>query len=230
MKKTKRRLTGDRDRDEILLQWPQMSFWEKLRYIFSYYGIAIVLVLVGILVAVFLIRNVRQNTIEDTFYVMVLGADGLEEDAIGELEEELADWLGLDAQTQECVIETSYTNTSNTQGEATISTYMRSGRVDLLIAAEEDFNLYATTGYLTELSEESYGEVSFFYAEQVDYSEGGAVTELPYHPHENTEDSAAYGIYLESGTFEGFVLGIMVNAPDKDGSYAGLEFFLSSGF
>lgn len=230
MKKTRRSLTGDRDRDAILLQWPDMSFGEKLRYIFSYYGVAIVLVMIGIVVAVFLVRNVKQNMIEDTFYVMVLGADGLDEETIGELEEELADWLGLDEETQECVIETSYTNTSNTQGEATISTYMRSGRVDLLIAGEEDFNLYAATGYLTELLEESYPEVSFFYAEQVDYSEGGAVTELPYHPNEKTEDSGAYGIYLESGAFEGFVLGIMINAPDIGDSYAGLDFFLSSGF
>lgn len=119
------------------------------------------------------------------------------------------------------------------QSEATISAYMRSGRVDLVIAPEEVFNRYAATGYLSafqdcglEELEEQYTADDLFYAEAIDYSEAGAVTELPFHPHEMTENSDCYGICLRDEIFQGHVAGVMVNCPNRERIRTGLQYFL----
>lgn len=225
-------MSGDRDRDMIRRQWPQLSPAEKLRYIFSYYGVVIVIGIAAIAIAVFLIRDICGKKTEDAFYVMVIDKE-LTEDAASEMQEELAGLFALDPGTQQCVIEAGYSGTANMQSEATISTYMQSGRVDLVIAPEEEFNRYATAGYLSSLTdlglselEDDYTIENLFYATLVDYSQGGAVTELPYHPHEITEDSGCYGIYLRGGTFDGYVIGAMVNSANGEYIQTGLRYFL----
>lgn len=226
------KMSGDRDRDLIRRQWPQLSPAEKLKYIISYYGVAIVIVIIAVAVTVFLVRDIRGNKVEDAFYVMVIDKE-LTEDEVSGLEEELAGLLGLDPQTQQCVVEAGYSGTANMQSEATISTYMQSGRVDLAIAPEEDFNRYATAGWISSMEdlglsdlENDYAIEDLFYATLVDYSQGGAVTELPYHPHEITEDSGCYGIYLRGGVFDGYVIGAMSNSENGEYIQAGMRYFL----
>jgi hypothetical protein len=114
------------------------------------------------------------------------------------------------------------------QSAATISTYMQSGRVDLLVAKEEDFNLYASTGYLSTIDYKGTDEENLFYAEQVDYSGGGAVREIPYHPHDKTELSECYGVYIRDGIFDGYVVGVMSNSDKDDYNQKGVEYFLSA--
>ncbi len=225
-------MSGDRDRDMILRQWPQFSPAEKLRYIFSYYGIVILIVIAAAATAVFLVRDIREKKTEDVFYVMVVDRE-LTEEETSKMQRELSGLLGLDNETRQCVIETGYSSTANMQSEATISAYMQSGRVDLVIAPEEEFNRYAVAGWLSSLSdlglsewEDDYTTENLFYATTIDYSQGGAVTELPYHPHEITEDSDCYGICLGEGTFDGYVIGAMVNSPNGEYIQTGLQYFL----
>lgn len=225
-------MSGDRDRDMIRRQWPQLSLAEKLRYIFSYYGVVILIVVAAIAIAVFLVRDICGKKTEDAFYVMVVDKELTEEDASA-MQRELSVLLALDSGTQQCVIEAGYSGSANMQSEATISAYMRSGRVDLVIAPEEEFNRYATAGWLSSLADLGLSEwkddhtiENLFYATPVDYSRGGAVTELPYHPHEITEDSDCYGIYLREGTFDGYVIGAMVNSSNGEYIQTGLQYFL----
>lgn len=49
----------DKDRNMIRQRWPEMSLEEKIKYIFSYYGIAILIVLFAVLASVFLVRDIR---------------------------------------------------------------------------------------------------------------------------------------------------------------------------
>lgn len=180
----------------------------------------------GIAAAIFFLQDIRKDTLEEAFYVMVIDSEESEE-VVDELQEDLGYWLQLDPETQQCVVETGYAGEAGIQNEAMISAYMQTGRVDLLIAREEDFNRYAVTGYLLALSEEEFAGEEYFYAEKVDYSLGGAVSDLPFHPHEKSMDSDCYGIYIRAGVFKDYVVGVMVNTSDDVLALKGIEYFLS---
>lgn len=217
----------DQDRNCIREQWPNYTAIEKIKYIFSYYGIAIVCLLAGLAAAAFLFGDIQKPRAQEAIFIMAAETE-LPSQAVSSMQTELAGLLDLDADSQKCVIESSCTGSANRESEASMSAYMQSGRVDLFIAPEEVFNRYASTGYLMELDDARKagfvdeaavgrnGKEHYFYASQVDYSQGGAVTELPYHPHEKTEDSGWYGIYLEQGAWSGCVAGIMANCPHRE--------------
>lgn len=235
MKKKTERLERDKDRNLIWHQWPKLSLAEKAKYIFSYYGTAILIMILAAAAVVFLIKDIRKKRVDDAFYVMVIDQN-LPGDTVDALEQDLSEALGLEPGTQQCRIEAGYSSGANMQSEATISTYMRSGQVDLVIAPEEVFNRYAASGYLSVLKdcglqdlEEQYIIEDLFYAETIDYSEGGAVTEISFQPHEKTEDSGCYGIYLRDEVFQDYVVGIMVNCPNRQRIETGIRYFLNIG-
>jgi hypothetical protein len=107
---------------------------------------------------------------------------------------------------------------------------MQSGRVDLVIAPEEDFNRFASSGYLSTLEEweDDYGIDDLFYAVPIDYTEGGAITEIPLAPHENTKDSECYGVYIRGGIFDGYVIGAMINCPNPERVNDAMKYFLET--
>lgn len=232
MRKRKGSPKGDKDRNRIRQQWPRMSLAEKTQYIASYYGVAIGIGILAVFAVVFLVRDICEKKAERAFYVMVIDWE-LPEGRNLAMEQELAQALGLNPDTQRCMIEAGYSSGANMQNEATISTYMRSGQVDLVLAPEEEFHRYAATGYLAPLEdaglqemEESYATERLFYAEPVDYSQPGAVREISFHPHEATENSRCYGIYLTQGVFQGCVIGVMANCPNPERIEAGARYFL----
>lgn len=210
----------------------KMTLAQKARHLASYYGAAVLVVLFAVLCIAFLVKDICKKRPEDAFYVMVIDAELSERDAAA-MQEDLSRLLKLDSKTQRCVVEAGYSGGENMQSEAVIAAYMRTGRVDLVIAPEQEFNRYAATGYLysldnTELSalKEGAAQEDFFYAQLVDYSKGGAVRELPFHPHEKTKASDCYGIYLQSGPLEGYVAGVMANCQNESFAAAGMRYFL----
>ncbi|MCC8141647.1 MAG: hypothetical protein LIO56_03815 [Lachnospiraceae bacterium] len=227
---------GDKDRGRILEQWPDMRFSEKCGYIWSYYKVYIIVAIIAVLFAIFLIRNILNHRSFEDFYVMVLDSPIYEEEDVNSLEISLSETLGLDPYSNLCLVETGYSSDDNNmESAATVSTYMKAGRVDLVIAPEEKFNTYASTGYLKALTDPEYESLiegidpdRLFYAEEVDYSEGGAVYDIPMHPHEQTADSDCYGIYLNDGEFDGMAIGIMINAPHENLVVPGMAFFLAN--
>lgn len=205
---------------------------KKLENLIFYHGIAILAVTAAVAAAVFLLRDLGKQRPADVFYVMVAGLQ-LEEGAEEVLQEGLTRALGLDNQTQQCVVETAYGGRANMQSEATAFAYLQSGRVDLLLAPEEVFNRYAVTGYLTELETGSFSGAladrekrELFFASQADYSKGGAVDSLAFHPHEDTDDARVYGVYCKEGVFGGCVAGVLANCPNKAYVEAGLQYVL----
>lgn len=225
----------DKDREIICQRWPELSLAEKGKYIVSYYGIVIAVVIIVIVMVVFLVRDICKDEPRDAFSVMALDME-LTEEVLKNLEQGLAEGLGLDTRIYRCRIEAGHSSGRNMQNEATVSACMRSGRVDLLIAPEEEFNRYASTGYLSPLMEcgldELYEECrteELFYAEAVNYSEARAVRDVPFRPHEISEDSKCYGVYLQDEVFGGYVAGVMVNCPNRKHIRAGMEYFLNNG-
>lgn len=215
---------ADKDRDIIRKAWPDLSFSEKLRYIVSYYGVYIAAVVVFILLGLFLVRDIIQKKPQEAFYVAVVES-GAEEADVEELADRLDIYLGFGETDGGCLIETDYSGEQNMQSAATVSAYMQSGRIDLLIAPEERFNRYAAASYLTPLNDSEREPEDLFYASTYDYSKGGAVEKIPFRPHEITDDADCYGIYLRDGIFEGYVIGVMVNCPHEEYIEEALDFF-----
>lgn len=221
----------DKDADLIRQMWPKWTLAKKAGYIVSYYGIAIAAAILAAGMIVFFARDFFKEKKEDAFCVMVLGMNLSEEDVLA-LEKELSKALGLDADTQQCRIESGYSGNGNLQSEAVISAYMRSGQVDLVIAPEEEFNRYAATGYLSPLAESGFPDIeeampkAAFYAELVDYSNAGRVTDIPFHPHEAAAGAKCYGLYLTGEPFGGYVAGIAVNCPNQERVRKGIEYLL----
>lgn len=232
MKNKAERPITDKDQNIIRQKWPELSPAEKWKYILSYYGTAIAVVILAFTAAVFLIRDIRREKVEDAFYVMAVGLPLTDGEAAA-MEQELSEILDLDPETQRCRIEAGYSGNANMQSEATISTYMRSGQVDLVIAPEEVFNRYAAAGYLSPLKdcglkdlEEQCPAEALFYAEAIDYSQGGAVEDVPFHPHEITESADCYGICLQDGIWDRYAAGVMINSPHREHISAGMQYFI----
>lgn len=215
---------ADKDRDIIRKAWPDLSFLEKFRYIVSYYGVYIAAVVAFILLGLFLVRDIIQKKPQEAFYVAVMEYEAEEAD-VEALADRLDAYLGLDRMGSSCLIETDYSGEQNMQSAATVSAYMQSGRIDLLIAPEERFNRYAAAAYLAPLNDSKREPEDLFYASTYDYGKGGAVEEIPFHPHEDTDDAGCYGIYLRDGIFEGYVIGVMVNCPHGEYIEEALDFF-----
>lgn len=222
------------DRDIIKQRWSKMNLKERLKYIYLYYKYLILFLFLLIGSVIFFLINVFGDKTETAFYVMVLECQ-MDDEKVSELERLLGEELAIDTKATEVVIETSYTSSNNAQSGATVSTYMKSGRVDLLIAPEEKFNLYSSTGYLKDLSKKPWNNLidgisqeRKFFSSEVDYSSGGAITEIPMNPHDDTGSANCYGVYLEEKYFGGYVMGMMENAPHESDLEKGAEFFLEA--
>ncbi len=222
----------DRDRTMIKKKWSSLSFSEKIRYIRDYYGVAILLALIGVIAAVYLIHDIRTPKAKDAFYVMGLDLD-VDAGMVESMEAELHDLLGLTSDLEEVRIETDYSSDANYMSQATISTFMQAGRVDLMIASEEEFNAYAAAQYCLTLEEAGLKDYQdqtdldhLFYAVPLDYSQGGAIYDIPFAPHEDSEGAFCYGIYLQQGPLEGYVLGVLANAPHTGYLSQGVAYFL----
>ena len=225
---------SDTDRDRVLIdqRWPSMTLKEKVSYIFSYYGVAIVCVVICLIFGIWLIRDMTSGRSSEHFYVMVLENEP-DYDLVEQAQEELLEILeplGLEC---DVYIETGYDVNTGYQMEATISTYMQAGRVDLVVAGEELFNRYAATAYLASFDELGLTDLAaaqdpedLFYAVQADYSQGGSVDELPMDPHNDSGDGQCYGIYVDQGLFEGMVIGVMVNSEHAEYAGTAIRYFL----
>ena len=203
-KKKADRPQPDKDRALIRQRWPHYTAAEKVSYIVSYYGAAIAAVLAAAVLVGFLIGDIQKKTAEESVLIIAAGVE-IPEQTVAAMQEELARELALDPQKQKCVIDASNCGNANRQSEASLSAYMQSGRV-----------------YLMEL--EDAGTKDYFYASQVDYSQGGAVTKLPYHPRKKTRDCGCYGIYLDEGILKGYVAGIAAKSPHQEYGAKSLQY------
>lgn len=89
MKKKIERPERDKDRDLIRQQWPKLSLNKKIKYIFFYYGTAIIIMIFAVTVMLFLIGDIRKQKMDEAFYVMAIDLD-LPDDKAEMMEQELS--------------------------------------------------------------------------------------------------------------------------------------------
>jgi hypothetical protein len=176
-----------------------------------YYGLYLLIFCALAGVAAFFLADYHRKRPEEALFVLIVDAN-LENGKIAEFRTKLAEALGINE--AECIVDAAAASRGNTALEASALAYLESGRVDLLIAKESQFNSYAVSGLLKEQGALSNSETDGYYAARYDYSNAGAVTEFPFAPHDK-EHGTLYGFYLSAESLSGFAVGVPLNAPHE---------------
>ncbi|GEM_PF-5018048 len=212
----------DKDRESVKNRWRNYNLQQKVRYIWDYYHLYLILIPALILIVIFLIVSPGRKSEQGEFFVLIVGTS-LNEDQNSEMEKVLTQVTGLNK--DKIVIDTYAMETEREAASA--SAYMRSGRVDLLIGPDKVFNRYAVSGYLQELKSEDIEAESIvhqrsFYARQIEFDTVGAFSEndFVFAPADKSKGAKCFGIYPEKinqsiGIPDQSVWGYMKNAPHK---------------
>lgn len=188
-----------------------MSFQEKLSYLWEYYRIHAAIIVAVLALIIYIIYEIITPNIKPQFYAAIVNS-AVPSELTAEYGEAFAQYLELDPKTQSIELNDQFyfSTTSETASsmQQVLSTYVAAGEVDVIIAPESDFANFAYYGYMAKLSDELPTDV---------YS---AFTDHFYmtDTEEDTENNA-YGIYLDNSdlfrdlTYNGepYVLGILQN-------------------
>lgn len=194
----------------------EMTFGEKLTYLWEYYKIHAALIIGVIALIGYIIYEVLTPDINDVLYAAIIDSTidptVLEEYATG-----LGEYLNIDPERETINLNASYYFTSGSEYTASmqqvLTTHMYAGEVDVIIAPESQFKNYAYYDNFCNLSEELPTDI---YSTLTDYF---YITSTESDP-----TNKSYGIYLtDSDLFkdltyqsEPYILGILPNCPHEE--------------
>lgn len=193
-----------------------MSFREKLSYLWEYYKIH-ALVTIGIIAIIsYIIHSIVTPNVVTQFYAAFIDSS-VDADVLENYRTDFSDYLQLDPKTESIDFNTSFYFGSDAQYamnmKQALVTYVAAQEVDVIIAPESQFADYAYYGYFDKVSDQLPTDIysnltDYFYMSEVEGSSG----------------QNAYGIYLtETELFkpytdasDPYVLGIITNSKHKD--------------
>ncbi len=196
----------------------EMTLKEKISYFNSYYRLK-TLVSIGIVAFMaYMAYTMLTPKPETILYTAVINS-ALDDEMATALQNDFGQQLGIDTETQEIRVDTSYfLGSEDNASEYTLSTeqklvtYFYAGEIDVLIAPESVFSKYAGFGYFSKLSDQLPTDLCTALADSFYYA---ATEESPAE--------SAYGIYLNGAEiYDGKgqlidkpVLGIVANSKYK---------------
>ncbi len=193
-----------------------MSFQNKLSYLWEYYKFHAAIAIAIIVFASYLIYNIVTPNIESQLYVAMVN-NTIDAPVLEEYRTNFADYLQLDPKTESVDFNTGFYFTENSEYSLNMKqvliTYVHAQQVDVIIAPESEFIEYAYNGFLDPLSDQLPTDIyssltdSFYITDLVD----------------DTEKNA-YGIYLTDAPLyknnadntDPYILGIVANSKQKD--------------
>lgn len=193
-------------------KFSEMTFKEKVIYFNDYYKvktIALIIVLIGIIYIVYSIVTPAPKTVLHVTSVNYT----IDTQAAETLENNLSDYLNLDKEKEQILIDTSLflgeedEMTMASRQKLMVSFY--AGEIDIFIAPEAEFTTYAEAGFFTKLSDQLTTEMCSEFADSFYYTQT-----------EEDPTKGAYGIYIKGSKIydktgqpiENPVLGIAVNS------------------
>jgi hypothetical protein len=193
-----------------------MSFQDKLSYLWEYYKIHATVTVVAVVLIIYIIHEIITPDIKTQFYAAIINST-IDSETLQEYSDAFAKQLELDPTTQSVELNDQfYLSTASETASSmqqVLTTYIAAGEIDVIIAPESDFKNYAYYGYVAKLSDELPTDV---------YS---ALTDSFYLTDtEEDSDKNAYGIYLDNSDLfkdlkynsESYVLGIVPNYSHED--------------
>ncbi|MDF2941208.1 MAG: hypothetical protein K0S01_66 [Herbinix sp.] len=193
-----------------------MSFSNKLSYLWEYYKIHALVSIGAIALASYFIYSIVTPNIEPQFYAVVIN-NTIADDVIEKYQADFADYLQLDPKTESIDINAAFnfngTDEYSMNMNQVLSTYVAAAQVDVIIAPESEMASYAYNGYLDKLSDQLPTDI---YSSLTD---NFYLSDLEEDPEKNV-----YGIYLtntklfadNANNEDPYVIGIVSNSKHKE--------------
>ncbi len=209
-------------------KWSEMGKKEKWQYFNEYYRNKLILLIVGVVAGVWLLYSVVGPSVESVLYVAVIN-DYWNDTASEALELDLKEYVNAHPKWEEVIIDDSYyfqgdSSTDASQYVQKLAAYIFAGDIDIIVANEEQFEVYATQDYFSNLQE-------ILPADLYDLVEDSLV----YYTSENDGKTLPVGIRLgDSKVYasmnnyqESPLLGIMGNSDYIENAVAAVRYFFT---
>lgn len=211
-------------------KWSEMNRKEKRDYFKEYYRNKMIVLIIAAVGLIWLLYSILGPSVEQMLYVAVLN-DYWEDAAVEQLETDMKEYLQGDPKWEDVVIDDSFYFKDDSSSDAysyiqKLAAFIFAGDVELLVADEEQFAVYATQDYFVNLEEELPADL---YAEVKDH--------LVYYASETMQEEVPVGIRLgESKVFQSMkgyqedpIVGVLVNAEHKENAIKALRYFFIDG-
>lgn len=193
-----------------------MSFHDKLNYLWEYYRIHAAIAVGVIALIIYIIYEIVTPDVKSQFYAAIIDST-IDTKVMQEYSDTFGKYLELDPKTQSVEFNDQFYFSSESDYAASLqqvlATHIAANEVDVIIAPESEFANYVTYGYFAKLSDELPTDI---YSSLTD----------SFYISSTEEDSTknAYGIYLtDSNLFKDlkyngdpYVLGIVANYPHEE--------------
>lgn len=194
----------------------EMSFRDKFTYLWEYYRLHALGIVIAIALIIYIIYQIITPDVKTQFYAAIIDSP-IPPETIEDYGQKFSDSLQLDPKTADIQInDTFYLSSSEgaaSNMQSVLVTYVASAEIDVIIAPESSFSMYATSDYFTKLSDALPTDV---YSSLTDYFYITDTSEV--------KEKNAYGIYLTNSdlfkdiTYNGepYVLGVVANYKHED--------------
>ncbi|MBP1755494.1 MAG: hypothetical protein H6Q59_1892 [Firmicutes bacterium] len=193
-----------------------MSFQEKISYLWEYYRIHAAVAIAVIALIIYLIYELMTPDVKTQFYAAIIN-NTINDQVWDQYTTSFEDYLNLNPKTEDVQLNYNfYLNASSDYSmnmQQALSTYIAAGEVDVIIAPESSFKEYAYYGFMEKISD------------QIPTDLYASLTDNMYMS--NTEEDAennVYGIYLtdtklfkvNANNTDPYILGIIANSGHKE--------------
>lgn len=192
-----------------------MTTKDKIVYFNNYYRTKFIIIIAVIALVIYFAYSILTPSPEAVLYAAVLN-NVMDEQTAVTIQHDFAKHLDINSETQEVIIDTSFILSSEdnssqyTMGnDQKLATFIYAKEIDIMIAPESTFELYAANGSLCKLSDQLPADLYSSLADSFYYSSSIEDPNL-----------SAYGIYLDSigmpnNTSERTIIGIIINSEYK---------------
>ena len=197
---------------------------ERFHYLWEYYRFHALGVVVGIAIIIYIIYQIVTPNIETRFYAAWID-NPIDEATIEEAQTDFGEYLQLDPALEQIIFNTSFYFNSSPDFVATskqaFTAYVAAREIDVIIAPESEFQIYAHNDYMDKLSDQLPTDL---YSSLTDY--------FYISDTEDDPKKSVYGIYLSDTELfknhavntDPYVLGIIANGQHKETSIEFLRY------
>jgi hypothetical protein len=193
-----------------------MTFRNKLAYLWMYYRIQAFATIVAVALAGYIVYTIVTPDIKTQFYAAIIN-NTIHTETLDQLTIDFSNYLQIDPKIEKVDINSGFY--FNADGEyamnmrQALTTYVSAQEIDVIIAPESEFKNFAYYGYFNKLSDQLPTDV---YSDLTDY--------FYMSDQEDSPERNVYGIYLtESDLFkknannkDPYILGIVANSKHPD--------------
>ncbi len=193
-----------------------MSFQDKLSYLWEYYKIHAIIGVAIVGFAVYIIHNIVTPNVETQLYAAILN-NTIPDEIWEQYKTDFTDQQQFDPATEDVTLNSSFY--MNSDGEyamnmsTVLTTYIGAGEIDIMIAPESEFKNYAYNDFFDDLSDQLPTDV---YTKLADYVYVSDTSDNP--------QKKVVGIYLtdtklfkeNANNSDPYILGIVQNSSHKE--------------